>query len=182
MSEQTSQDSEIIWTDCPKCGMPIPEGSANCGHCGAKLRDDPPPPPQSEAPPEAPDFKFCSYCGKERTSDGSFCPYCGKSFAAQSPSQVPSFQTSRRGPFTPAYDKNIDTHFALAIIVTLFCCLPGGIIAICYSAKANTLLSVNDIQGAQAAADASSDWSTASISFGIISWVIWFFVCVVPLL
>ena len=40
------------------------------------------------------------------------------------------------------------SHLALAILTTVFCCLPLGIVSIVYASKVDSLYSVGDIAGA----------------------------------
>jgi hypothetical protein len=53
----------------------------------------------------------------------------------------------------------------MAILVTIFCCLPFGIVAIVYAAQVNTKLQAGDYAGA---ADASKKAKTYSwVAFGL---------------
>lgn len=61
---------------------------------------------------------FCKQCGKEITENAEVCTHCGAR-------QTPPVQ--------------IKSHLAEAIITTLCCCLPFGIVSIVYAAKVSSL-------------------------------------------
>jgi hypothetical protein len=75
-----------------------------------------------------------------------------------------------RGPKRPP---NIPNYLAQAILVTLFCCLPFGIISIVYAAQVNGKLSAGDIAGAREASDKAKMWSWISFGVGIPVIIIW---------
>jgi hypothetical protein len=55
-----------------------------------------------------------------------------------------------------------------AIIATLCCCLPGGIVAIIYATKVNSLWDQGDYEGARAAASTAKMWvNLSAIAFVI---------------
>lgn len=70
---------------------------------------------------------FCKQCGKEITENAEVCTHCGAR-------QTPPVQ--------------IKSHLAEAIITTLCCCLPFGIVSIVYAAKVSSLLQSGDVAGA----------------------------------
>ena len=51
-----------------------------------------------------------------------------------------------------------------SILVTLFCCLPLGIVGIINASKVNSLLAVGDYAGAQAASKEAGKW----VKYGLI--------------
>ncbi len=54
-------------------------------------------------------------------------------------------------------------YLVLSILVTLFCCLPGGIIAIVYSCQVNSLYNANRLPEAQNASKWALRWNIISI-------------------
>ena len=78
---------------------------------------------------------FCPKCGKEVQEGTTFCPNCGNSFAAGG--------TQAAQP--PMQTKVISSGLVPAILVTLFCCLPFGIVSIVYAAKVSSLLQSGDV-------------------------------------
>ena len=56
-----------------------------------------------------------------------------------------------------------DNYLALAILSTLFCCLPLGIVSIVYSAKVNSLWTMGHYDAAKVAARKAKKWALASV-------------------
>ena len=61
------------------------------------------------------------------------------------------------------------TNLVWAILSTICCCLPAGIVAIIYSVKVSNKFSMGDFEGAERASETSAWWCIASIVLGIIS-------------
>ena len=59
-------------------------------------------------------------------------------------------------------------YLVWSILVTLFCCLPLGIVAIVKSASVNGLWAQGQYAEAQAAADSAKKWVTWSVIVGLI--------------
>jgi Interferon-induced transmembrane protein len=62
----------------------------------------------------------------------------------------------------------IPNHLVWAILTTLFCCLPAGIVSIVYAAQVNGKLAAGDIAGAQDSAAKAKKWAIWSA----IAWVV----------
>jgi beta-lactamase regulating signal transducer with metallopeptidase domain len=58
-----------------------------------------------------------------------------------------------------------------AILVTLFCCLPGGIVAIINATKVNSAYAAGDVQGAMNASANALKWVKISVGVGIV-WIV----------
>ena len=69
-----------------------------------------------------------------------------------------------------------DNNMLWAILSTLFCCLPLGIVAIINAAKVDGLYRSGDYSGAQEAADNAKKYAQYSLVIGIIWIVIYFFI------
>ncbi len=68
---------------------------------------------------------------------------------------------------------NVNNYLVQSILVTLFCCLPFGIVAIINSSKVSGLLAQGDYAGAQAAADSAKKWSMYGLIAGIVVGVLY---------
>jgi hypothetical protein len=66
-------------------------------------------------------------------------------------------------PGQVTYVGHIPTNLWQSIVVTLFCCLPFGIVAIVYAAKVDGLKLRGDIAGATTAAATSRMWTNVSV-------------------
>ena len=62
---------------------------------------------------------------------------------------------------------SIPNHLAKAIISTICCCLPFGIVAIVFAAQVNGKLDAGDYAGAQKASDQASFWGNLAIGIGL---------------
>ena len=67
----------------------------------------------------------------------------------------------------PRRRPNIPNYLVQAILVTLFCCLPFGIVSIVYASQVNSKLAAGDIAGAREASDKAKMWSWISFGVGI---------------
>lgn len=93
---------------------------------------------------------FCKECGSAIDENTKFCPDCG---------------VNRVLPKTA---ENIDSGLVLAIITTVLCCIPFGIVAIVYAAKVNDLVTRGRIAEAREAAAQSQKWSIIGIVSSLI--------------
>ncbi len=101
---------------------------------------------------------FCPECGTKNDESASVCSRCGTSFQTVSP---PIFETATPSQHVPSY-------FAQAIIVTILCCLPLGIVAIVYAAQVSGKLLAGDIAGAQNASKMAKTWCWVAFGSGIV--------------
>ncbi|MET0550149.1 MAG: CD225/dispanin family protein [Xanthomonas sp.] len=56
----------------------------------------------------------------------------------------------------------VSNNLVWAILTTLFCCLPLGIVSIVYAAQVNTKLAAGDVSGARESADKAKKWAIYS--------------------
>ncbi len=62
----------------------------------------------------------------------------------------------------------VENHLVAAILVTIFCCWPLGIVAIIKAAKVNGLVASGDVKGAQAASAEAAKWSKIAGITGVV--------------
>ena len=67
----------------------------------------------------------------------------------------------------------VSNNLVWAILSTLFCCLPLGIVSIINAAKVNGLLAAGDIAGARDAADKAKKWAIYAAVAGIVVFVLY---------
>lgn len=65
-----------------------------------------------------------------------------------------------------------NNHLVAAILTTLFCCLPFGIVAIVKSSQVNSKWQVGDYQGALQASEEAKTWWKRTLIIGIVVWVL----------
>lgn len=98
---------------------------------------------------------FCRKCGAENPYNAYQCSECGE----------PLQQAGTPG--APA--QSMPNYLVQSILVTLFCCLPFGIVAIVYAAQVNGKLIAGDVQGAMQASKSARTWCWVSFWFGLVS-------------
>ena len=64
--------------------------------------------------------------------------------------------------------KKPDNYMVWAILCTILCCLPLGIVSIVYSAKVDGLYTAGDFEGAQEAADNAKKYAKYGAICGVI--------------
>lgn len=127
----------------------------------------------------------CKNCGVEY--EGSVCPSCGLASSSAPPignAYPDSNNTSGQGsrfcqrcgaPFsgavcgrcgTPAVP--VQSPLVWAILSTVCCCLPFGIVSIVYAAKVNSLVASGAYADAEEAARQAVKWAWIAFGFGIV--------------
>jgi hypothetical protein len=72
----------------------------------------------------------------------------------------------------PGAAPNIKSHMADAVVATLFCCLPLGIVAIVHAAKVNKLVAVGDYAGAEKASKQAKTYAWIAAGLGLLTWIL----------
>jgi hypothetical protein len=67
----------------------------------------------------------------------------------------------------------IPNYLVHAILVTLCCCLPFGIVSIVYATQVNTKRDVGDIAGALEASNNAKKWAMIGAGAGVLAWLVW---------
>jgi hypothetical protein len=77
-------------------------------------------------------------------------------------------------PAPPPIDApaNVPNYLVPAILATLFCCLPVGVVSIVFATQVNTKVAAGDIQGAMVASKSAKLWLIVSVSLGLLVWII----------
>jgi uncharacterized membrane protein YvbJ len=126
---------------------------------------------QQSEPQSAPE-RFCRNCGTRLDPGASFCAQCGTSLE----------QDRTPGPAYATYAQ-VPNYLPQAILATLFCCLPLGIVAIVFAAQVNSRLAAGDYPGAVEASDKAKTWTWVTFWVGLGMTVIWvLFAVMVPLM
>ena len=83
-------------------------------------------------------------------------------------------------PGMPA--QTVSNYLVWSILTTVFCCLPGGIVAIIYSSKVNTALALGDHGAALEAAKKAKMWNIIGLCVGLVFTVLYSLVSLVPMI
>lgn len=73
----------------------------------------------------------------------------------------------QQGPKPPSY-------LVWAILTTLFCCLPFGIVSIVFAARVDSKYNAGDLEGSRIASDSAKKWAIISAVTSIVLIVLWF--------
>ncbi|MCM1291393.1 MAG: CD225/dispanin family protein [Prevotella sp.] len=65
------------------------------------------------------------------------------------------------------------TYLVWAVVATLLCCLPAGIVAIIYASQVSNKYYSGDFEGAERASQKAQIWIIASIVLGVIFTVLY---------
>ena len=83
-------------------------------------------------------------------------------------------------PSTPAATANTQNYLIPAILATLFCCLPVGVVSIIFATQVNSKLASGDTAGAAEASRKAKMFMFIAVGAGLLVWVIcivlWVFV------
>lgn len=89
----------------------------------------------------------------------------GQPYNQPQPQPQPQLQPTQENGTEPCPPTNL----VWAIISTVLCCLPAGIVAIVYALKVTNKYREGDIEGAKKASEIGAWWCIASIVLGIIT-------------
>ena len=123
---------------------------------------------------------YCPTCGARNSETARFCGNCGQTLREQTPQErnpIPELPPPDPEPphdtgpeYRPFRDAgssavHVPNYLVQAILVTLFCCVPFGIISIVYAAQVNGKVALGDMEGAWRTSRSAKTW--AWISFGV---------------
>lgn len=117
---------------------------------------------------------FCSNCGSSLKENSLFCPVCGQRVGVivnvqHQDSFITPNNMEKSKPFKP------NSNMTLAILTTVFCCVPLGVYAIVLANKVDTLYFAGEYKLAEMAAQDSKKWAI----IGILSTFTLYLVCFV---
>lgn len=118
---------------------------------------------------------FCQKCGNEIDDQTAFCAKCGAPVNRDESSAQPVQPAPSAQPVQPAQvTEVIPNHLVFAVITTVCCCLPFGIVAIIYSNQVNTKVALGDVQGAKEASNKAKIWCIVSLVSGFVVGLLYF--------
>lgn len=95
---------------------------------------------------------YCRHCGTENDDNAYRCIECDEVLQGGGPTSYES--------------EHVPSHLAPAILVTIFCCLPFGIVAIIYASQVSSQLRQGQIEMARRSSEKAKMWSW--IGFGAV--------------
>lgn len=145
--------------NCRYCGAENPEGAQDCASCGQPLNDQP---TGSPAPPPPP--LGDTYAPPPQQYAAAPPPPVTSQYAP--PPGQPVAPPPQYGGYAPA--PQVKSHLVMAILATLFCCMPLGVVAIVFASQVSSKLAVGDYPGAQRASKNAAMWSWIAIGAGLL--------------
>lgn len=115
----------------------------------------------------------CTNCGQNNADDATFCVSCGAALNAAPPSPppaaaAPAYSAPAYSAPAPAAQPPVPNNLVWAILATLCCCLPTGIVAIIFAAQVDGKAASGDYDGARKASDNAKLWSWISLGLGLL--------------
>ena len=115
---------------------------------------------------------YCPNCGAQNSEDATYCANCGNELRKietprvdVTPPPQPETQTSYSAQ-SPQQD--VPNYLVQAILTTIFCCLPLGIVSIVYAAQVNGKLEAGDRAGALQSSRSAKMWAWISFGTGLV--------------
>jgi len=115
---------------------------------------------------------YCPNCGAQNSEDATYCANCGNELQRiETPSEdVPpppqgGMQTSYSAQ---SLQQDVPNYLIPAILTTVFCCLPFGIVSIVYAAQVNGKLEAGDRAGALQSSRSARMWAWISFGTGLV--------------
>lgn len=99
---------------------------------------------------------FCKKCGAPNDDLATMCSRCGASLG---------------GPVLMS-GETVPNYLVWAILTTVFCCIPFGIVSIVYAAQVNAKLAGGDYRGAIDSSSKAKTWAIVAAVCGVIPFLI----------
>ena len=77
------------------------------------------------------------------------------------------------GPSWPPAGPKPPNYLVWAILVTLFCCLPFGVVSIVFAAQVDSKYNGGDLAGSLKASENAKKWAVISAVVGVAAVVVW---------
>lgn len=95
---------------------------------------------------------FCKKCGAPNDDLATMCSRCG----------------APMGGAVVAPGESVPNYLVWAILTTVFCCLPFGIVSIVYAAQVNSKLAGGDYSGAVECSSKAKTWAIVAFLCGVV--------------
>jgi hypothetical protein len=153
-----------VFVECPSCKEQVHAKLRNCTRCGALM----PHFAQEEAASAVADDGYVPIT--ERLGR----PYQSQAGGGGGGSSPPPPRMPGGGGYGREPMPHVPNHLVWAILTTLLCCLPLGIVSIVYAAKVDGLVAAGDYDGAVSASNSAKTWAIASAGITVGLLVLYF--------
>lgn len=110
---------------------------------------------------------FCKNCGAELPDNTHFCTNCGFDQTA------PYTPYANFGRMNDDFDRKPSSNLALAVIVTVLCCIPFGIISIIYASKVDSAWTVGRHEEARMYSRKARNWAIWGAALTLLFYVVY---------
>ena len=107
----------------------------------------------------------CPKCGAQNDDQAATCSACGAPI--QPATEAAPSQPAAAPAAAAALPEKVPNYLVQAILVTLFCCLPFGIVAIVFAAQVNGKAQAGDIAGATEVSRKAKMWCWWAFGVGL---------------
>jgi hypothetical protein len=102
---------------------------------------------------------YCPYCGTENDDTAATCSNCNENI--------------QNIEVVEAESVSIPNYLVQSILITIFCCLPFGIVSIIFAAQVNGEITAGNIEKAMECSRKAKLWLWWGFGVGIVSTVLW---------
>ncbi|MDG1840875.1 MAG: CD225/dispanin family protein [Crocinitomicaceae bacterium] len=117
-------------------------------------------------------MNFCTKCGNKNSEESLFCAKCGTSVQMQDGTQTEQSFEYRSQNITNQPPKP-ENNLVWAVLCTVLCCMPLGIVAIVYSTKVDSAYAEGRQEDAKDYANKAKNWAIAGALSSTIIMVIY---------
>ncbi len=157
---------------CAECGENNWDSATFCSACGASL--DPTVTSRETNVSERENLSQQIYNAPER-------PQPPRGYGGDVYGRGP-YHNDRYGAARPYPMQKINSHLVKAILVTIFCCQPFGIVSIVFAAQVDGRVRSGDIQGAIESSEKANKWANWSIIIGILPGIFYIIMVMIQIL
>lgn len=119
---------------------------------------------------------YCPNCGAENSENATYCANCGHELRRTEtpgievpPQPPPPPQPGTQPSYAPQSSQaEVPNYLIQAILTTVFCCLPLGIVSIVYAAQVNGKVAAGDHAGALESSRNAKRWAWISFGAGLV--------------
>ena len=123
----------------------------------------------------------CPKCGASTPDLVAACAQCGYSFYGPSPNAPITPPPPQPQSYAqPVAAQNVPNYLVPAILVTILCCLPFGIVALIYASQVNGKVATGNVYGAMEDSRKAKTWVIVSLATGILPMILIFAAIAIP--
>lgn len=156
---------------CPKCRRNIPEGYSFCPYCGTNISQSQAQYSQAQQYGQA-QYGQAQYNQAQYGQSQGYNQARGYGQSQQYGGQSQNYGQMQNSTNTqPNPNTCPNTYLVFAILVTIFCCLPFGIVGIVKASNVSKAFISGDYAGAELASKQAKTWCIVSLCCGLLAYI-----------